>query len=562
MNVKSAKKTSKKKSQSPAAESKAMTTAEATVETMLAHGLDTVYALPGVHNDHLFDAFQRAGERMRVVHARHEQGAGYMALGAALSTGKPQAYAVVPGPGLLNSGAALLTAFSMNAPVLAMIGQIPADAIGRGLGHLHEIRDQAGIIRRLVDHSARIDAPKEASAKTAKAIQSMGTGRPGPAALECAMDVWGNAGAVGAIVPPSPPRAPKIDEDAVRKAAKLLGTAKRILIVTGGGAQDASLEVTLLSSMLQAPVLGYRRGRGVLDSRNPFSVTLPIGRDLWAEADAVLAVGTKLLEPMTHWGVDRDLKIVRVDADKNEPARLHKPAVALIGDATPVLRRLIDALARTNPRRPSRNDEMQERQAKVRQRLSKLAPQLAYLEAIRAELPEDGIYVDEVTQIGFAARLALPVYKPRTFLSPGYQDNLGWGFATALGVQHANPDTPVVSINGDGGFLYTSNEIATAVHHRIPLVAVVFVDGAFGNVRRIQEERFGNRLIASDLSNPDFVKYAESFGARGLRARNPDELRLALRESFARREPTVIEAPVGPMPSPWEFIHMPKVRGH
>ena len=562
MNVKSAKKTSKKKSQSPAAESKAMTTAEATVETMLAHGLDTVYALPGVHNDHLFDAFQRAGERMRVVHARHEQGAGYMALGAALSTGKPQAYAVVPGPGLLNSGAALLTAFSMNAPVLAMIGQIPADAIGRGLGHLHEIRDQAGIIRRLVDHSARIDAPKEASAKTAKAIQSMGTGRPGPAALECAMDVWGKAGADGAIVLPSPPRAPKIDEDAVRNAAKLLGTAKRILIVTGGGAQDASLEVTLLSSMLQAPVLGYRRGRGVLDSRNPFSVTLPIGRDLWAEADAVLAVGTKLLEPMTHWGVDRDLKIVRVDADKSEPARLHKPAVALIGDATPVLRRLIDALARTNPRRPPRNDEMQERQAKVRQRLSKLAPQLAYLEAIRAELPEDGIYVDEVTQIGFAARLALPVYKPRTFLSPGYQDNLGWGFATALGAQHANPDTPVVSINGDGGFLYTSNEIATAVHHRIPLVAVVFVDGAFGNVRRIQEERFGNRLIASDLSNPDFVKYAESFGARGLRARNPDELRLALRESFARREPTVIEAPVGPMPSPWEFIHMPKVRGH
>ena len=139
-----------------------MTTAEATVETMLAHGLDTVYALPGVHNDHLFDAFQRAGERMRVVHARHEQGAAYMALGAALATGKPQAYAVVPGPGLLNSGAALLTAFRMNAPVLAMIGQIPADAIGRGLGHLHEIRDQAGIIGRLVDHAARIDAPGEA----------------------------------------------------------------------------------------------------------------------------------------------------------------------------------------------------------------------------------------------------------------------------------------------------------------------------------------------------------------------------------------------------------------
>jgi acetolactate synthase-1/2/3 large subunit len=168
-----------------------MSTAEAAVATLIAHGLDTVYALPGVHNDHLFDAFQRAGEYLRVVHSRHEQGAAYMALGAALATGRPQAYAVVPGPGLLNSGAALLTAYGMNAPVLALIGQIPAAAIGRGFGHLHEIRDQAGIIARLVDHAARIDKPAEAPAKVAKAIASMQQGRPGPAALECAIDVWG-----------------------------------------------------------------------------------------------------------------------------------------------------------------------------------------------------------------------------------------------------------------------------------------------------------------------------------------------------------------------------------
>jgi acetolactate synthase-1/2/3 large subunit len=252
---------------------------------------------------------------------------------------------------------------------------------------------------------------------------------------------------------------------------------------------------------------------------------------------------------------------VRVDADADEPARLQKPKVALIGDAAPILRRLIDQLAKFNTRRTSRKEEMQERQAKLRERLAKLAPQLAFLSAIRAELPEDGIYVDEVTQIGFAARLALPIYRPRTFLSPGYQDNLGWGYATALGAQHARPDVPVLSINGDGGFLYTGNELATAIRHRIPLVAVVFVDGAFGNVRRIQQEQFGNRLIASDLANPDFVKYAESFGAAGRRARGPDELRVALQESFARREPTLIEVPVGALPSPWEFIHMPRVRG-
>ncbi len=165
-------------------------------------------------------------------------------------------------------------------------------------------------------------------------------------------------------------------------------------------------------------------------------------------------------------------------------------------------------------------------------RLAKLAPQLAFLGAIRTELPDDGIYVDEVTQMGFVARLAFPVYRPRTFLSPGYQDNLGWGFATALGAQDARRDVPVVSVNGDGGFLYTANELATAMRHKIPLTAIVFVDGAFGNVRRIQEERFGNRLIASDLANPDFVRFAESFGASAERAKTPEELRAALKRGF------------------------------
>jgi acetolactate synthase-1/2/3 large subunit len=308
-------------------------------------------------------------------------------------------------------------------------------------------------------------------------------------------------------------------------------------------------------------VLGYRRGRGVLDSRDPFSVTLPLGRELWGEADAVLAIGTRLFMQMSHWGIDKDLAIVRVDADPDEPARLHRPRSALIGNAAPVLRALIADLDKSNRRRAPRHDDMQERQAKWRTRLQTLTPQIAYLDALRAALPENGIFVDEVTQIGFVARLAFPVYKPRTFLSPGYQDNLGWGYATALGAQYARPDTPVLSISGDGGFLYTGSELATAMRHGIPLVAVVFVDGAFGNVRRIQQEQYGDRLIACDLTNPDFVRYAESFGVAGRRANNPNELRSALHQAFARREPALIEVPVGPMPSPWPFIHMPPVRG-
>jgi acetolactate synthase-1/2/3 large subunit len=538
------------------------TTGEAVVAALLAHGLDTIYALPGVHNDDFFDALARHADAIRTVHSRHEQGAAYMALGAALATGRPQAYCVVPGPGLLNSSAALLTAYGMNAPVLALFGQIPEEAIGRSFGHLHEVRDQAGIIARLVNWSARIRSPGEAPRLVAKAIQSMFIDRPGPAALECAINVWGRSGAARPVAPLRVPR-PPIDQDAIKAAAKRLGAAKRPLIVAGGGAQGASPEVTQLAQMLQAPVLSYRRGRGVLSDRDPMSVNLPLGHELWAEADVVLGVGTHLHVPLLHWGIDRDLAMIRIDADPHEPARIAKPKVALIGDAAPILRRLLDALPAHNARRPSRSEEMQERHARMQKRLKKLAPQLALLAAIRAELPDDGIFVDEVTQLGFAARLAFPVYQPRTFLSPGYQDNLGYGFATALGAQDARRDVPVLSISGDGGFLFTATEMATAMRHRIPLVTVVFNDGAFGNVRRIQEERYGNRLIASDLTNPDFVKFAESFGAAVVRATSPDALRSALKSAFARRDcPTLVEVPVGVLPSPWEFIVMGRVRGH
>src|SRR2546429_251478 len=179
-----------------------MTTAEATVAALIAHGLDTVYALPGVHNDPLFDALFKAADRIRTVHTRHEQGAAYMALGAALATGKPQAYTVVPGPGLLNSAAALLQAHGTNAPVLALIGQIAQAAIGRGYGHLHEIRDQAGIIARLVDFSARIRAPADAPGLVAAALRATQLGRPGPAALECAIDMWGRSAPMPSIAPP------------------------------------------------------------------------------------------------------------------------------------------------------------------------------------------------------------------------------------------------------------------------------------------------------------------------------------------------------------------------
>ena len=538
-----------------------MSTAEATVKTLLLHGLDTVYALPGLHNDPLFDAFYHAGERLRVIHPRHEQTAAYMALGAALATGRPQAFAVVPGPGLLNAGSALLTAYGMNAPVIGLVGQIPQADIDRGHGHLHEIHDQLGLMRHVTKWAERIRSPHEAPGLVSRAVWHATSGRPRPVALECAMDTWARQGEVTIPTRPLPLPAEDVDADAIDAAARILGAAERPMLVLGGGALDAGAEVTAIAELLEAPVCSYRRGRGVIPSSHRLAVDLPVGHRLWQDADAVLAVGTRFFIQNGTWGVDAGLKVVRIDIDPDEPDRLRKPDVALIGEAAAQLGALIAALGRYNRKRPSRAAELSGHRAWLAERLSRLEPQMSFLRAIRAALPEDGIFVDEVSQVGFASRVALPIEQPRTFLSPGYQDNLGWGFGTALGAKLAMPDRKVLAIAGDGGFLYQSGELATAVRHNIAVVVVVFDNGSFGNVRRIQQERYGNRLIASDLANPDFAKLAQSFGVAAFKATDAKELEAALHKAFALSAPALVWVPHGDMPSPWDMIMMPRVRG-
>ena len=535
-----------------------MSTAEAVVESLIVHGITTIFGVPGVHNDPFFDAVHRAGDRIRMVHTRHEQAAGYMALGAALASGKPQAFVVVPGPGMLNASAALLTAFAMNAPVLALVGQIPQAEIDRGFGHLHEIHDQLGLLSHITKHAARIRHAGEAGARVAEALAIACSGRKRPVALECAIDIWGRV-AEAPIPDPLPIVTPPLDQDALGRAAEILARAKRPLIVVGGGAMDAGAEVQALAERMEAPVVSYRRGRGVIPTTHRLALSLPQGHRLWKEADAVLAVGTRFFPYQTVWGLDDAIEVVRVDIDPEEAARFRSPTASVVADAAPALNALL-ALLPAAPR-PSREAELAPLRDRFAAELAKRQPQMGFLAAIRAALPEDGIFVEEVMQLGFAARLAFPVLGPRLHLSPGYQDNLGWGYGAALGAKIARPDRAVVAVIGDGGFLYQANELATAVHHGIAVVAVVFDDGAFGNVRRIQEQRYGNRLIASDLTNPDFVAYAKSFGAASFRAETPEALEAALRGAIALARPALIHVPVGPMADIWDLILLPRARG-
>ena len=535
--------------------SSSMTGGTALVRALTENGIDTVFGLPGIQLDGLFNAFYDARNSLRVINARHEQGTAYMAFGYAQSTGKVGAYAVVPGPGLMNTFAALSTAYGCNARVLALTGQIPSNTIGRGLGMLHEVPDQLGQMERLTKWSRRINHPSEVPAVMDQAFRELWSGRPRPVGIEMPLDQLHLKSPVGPITPTAAPEPPEPDPDLIAKAARMLGEASNPMIFVGGGAYEAAEEIRALAEMLQAPVVSYMNGKGVLDDRHPLSLHHPAGNRLWGDADVVISIGCRLQHERMTWGMDDRLGIIHLDIDPTELTRVAKPDVGIVADAAGGTRALLDKIPAHNRARPSRTDEMEALKAEFQAQFeAKIGPQMEWAAALRDALPEDGFLVDEFTQVAYACRIGFPTYAPRTLISPGYQGTLGYGYATALGVQVAHPDKQVLSINGDGGFMYTMPELATAVHHGINVVAVVFADGAYGNVMRMQKELYDNRVIGSEFTNPDFVKLAESCGALGLRATTPTELRKKIEEGFAAGRPTLIEVPVGEFPEPWPVI--------
>ncbi|MCE3247632.1 MAG: hypothetical protein K0R41_1457, partial [Geminicoccaceae bacterium] len=356
-----------------------------------------------------------------------------------------------------------------------------------------------------------------------------------------------------------PARQPDPDPDALERAAALLNAAKRPMIFVGGGAQGASAEVRALAERLGAPVVAGWMGQGVMDGRSELALNITAAHRLWPEVDVALAVGSRFQRVQMDWGLDKALNVIRIDLDPFEIARHARPEVALLADAGAALRALLPQI------RPGERASWRARVAATRADVQallrrELAPQLGFIDAIRGALPEDGILVEDLTQIGYVSRLAFPVHGPRQYITSGYQGTLGLAYPTALGAKIACPERAVVAIAGDGGFMYNVQELATAVQYGINVVAVVFNDNAYGNVKRIQRELYGNRVIASDLTNPDFVRLGESFSLSSQRANSPDELQAALERALARDEPALIEVPVGEMPSPWPYIILSRVR--
>jgi len=533
-----------------------MTGGEAIVESLIAHGVDTVFGIPGVQTYGLFDALYNARSRIRMVYPRHEQATGFMAFGFARTTGRPGVFTVVPGPGVLNTGAAICTAYGASTPTLCLTGQVPSDYLGLGMGHLHELPDQLATLRSLTKWAARIDHPAQAPSIIAEAFRQMREGRPRPVAVEMPWDVFTASVPVAAASPAASYAEIEPDPAQIEAAAQCLAGARNPMIMVGSGAQHASAEVGELAALLQAPVVSLRGGRGIVPDDHHLGFTCAAGFKRWAETDVLVGIGTRLELAWFRWPrLPRDLKIILIDID---PAQLPKlrPSIGIVGDARRAARELAERVLRTGPKRDSRRAEFEALKAGVRREIEVVQPHLAYLDAMRAVLPRDGFFVEEVCQSGFTSLFGFPVYEPRTFVSCGHQGTLGFGYSTALGVKIANPSKPVLSISGDGGFLFGVQELATAVQHRIAVVGVVFNNGSFGNVQRDQERSFDGRVIGSELRNPDFVRLAESFGMAGYRVGSPAALQATLAKAFAADAPALIEVPIDRAreASPWPFL--------
>jgi len=523
---------------------------------LAAEGVEHVFGIPGVQLDYASSGLAAYRDQIRFINARHEQTTTYAADGYARTTGRIGVALVVPGPGVLNAGSGLVTALACSSPVLLISGQIPTRGIGHGFGLLHEIPDQSGILETLCRASTLVTEPGKVPGAIHGAMVRLQQG-PGPVAVEIPPDVL-SATTDGGAIGPEPAGTPSPGADAdLGAAAELLMAAERPVIYVGGGGAvaDAWDELGELSTTLGAPLVSSANGIGSFDNRHPLAFLPLANKELLARADTVLFVGSRALEGngrALRTADDATLISLNHDPLAFGPPRSFDATIA--GDArtgTAALTSLLEG-----ERAPWLDDPDAVRD-RVSEQLSPLEPQLSYAAALRNAMPDEAILVTELTQVGYVARYTFPIRHRRSYLSPGYQGTLGYGYPTAIGAAVGNPDRPVVSINGDGGFGYGLAEMATVMNYEIPLIGIVFRDDAYGNVQRMHKQQFDGVHLGTELTNPDMLALAAAFGMTGYRAESPDELQATLSTAIEAREPCLIDVPIGITPDPWAIVTRP-----
>jgi acetolactate synthase-1/2/3 large subunit len=386
------------------------------------------------------------------------------------------------------------------------------------------------------------------------AMQELRRGRQRPVILEVPHAVLAGRGDVtfGEVAPFERPAA---GTAAIDEALALMSKAQRPLIWAGMGVHHAGAndKLTALAEAWHAPVVTRHSGKGAISDRHPLSlgfaeVRFPPLRRWIEERDLILAVGS------SYNFSQFNIPVIQIDID---PAQIAKDPkrLALVGDAGTVLEQLLAHAGRLQGERSApaedvKEDVTQEIAALLQARFDpsqQLQPQMGYMNAIRAALPDDAILVTDQTQLGYYSRNYYPVYAPRSFFITTRLWTLGAAFPMALGAKIAQPQRKVVAVMGDGGFLYNAQELSTAMKYQIPVVVVLFNDNAYGNVWRAQQEEYDGHILGTELHNPDFLQFAQSFGVPATRVHDAAALEQALRHSLDNEGPTLIEVPVGPM---------------
>jgi acetolactate synthase I/II/III large subunit len=537
-----------------------MTGGQAVIQALHREGVECVFGLPGVQIMGIYDAFYGQSD-IKLITVHHEQTTTYMADGYARVTGKPGVGLVVPGPGVQNASAALGTAYACSSPVLLLAGQVESYMLGQDKGALHEINDQLDIVRPVTKWCRRVLKAEDIPAAIHEAMRQMQTGRPRPTLVEVPPDVLAT---VADVVLPMPERYPPLSPDQanVMRAAELLATARKPLIWAGGGVilGDASEALRTLAEALGAPVATTPEGKGAISEDHPLALGVGYyghGAPSFAapRADVILAVGTRLTGQMRGpTAPTPPQRLIHLDVDPSVIGKNYPADVSLVGHAKPALQMLADAVRghRTSHERwPQQELEeiLRQNNAWVRQQ----APlQCEIIGELQKVLSDDAVVISGITNIGYWSHFALRVRRPRTYLGASYFATLGFAFPTALGAKVAAPHRQVISLSGDGGFMYALPELATAVQYGINVVAVVFADGAFGASNNDQRTRYLGRLVGTNFRNPNFVQVAEAFGAKGIRA-EPERLANALQEAFEANRPTVVEVPIPTLVPPFQI---------
>jgi acetolactate synthase-1/2/3 large subunit len=439
------------------------------------------------------------------------------------------------------------------------MSDVASALVGRDLGALHEIPNQIECFRPVTRWAEAITDAAAIPATIATAFELLRTGRPGPIAISIPNDLLGTR-----VETRVPPRAPGVRPPChvadVEAAARALADADRPLIVAGGGivAAGAERELTALARRLQAPVVTTVSGRGALDERDAlWHGVLPDRRataGALTAADVVLAVGTKLgHRSMEKLGVGLGgggQTLVHLDLDPGVIGRQYKTRIAIVGDARDGLARLVAALGSGPPRSRWDAGRLAALRADTGPRYT--AEVAAAIGALRRALPDDAVVVNDQTGLTYWMEHRFPVHAPRTFLYPTGSAVLGYALPAAIGAQLARPDRRVLAVAGDGGFMFSVAELATAVKYRLPIVVLVVNDGRFGAIKFLQETLYEGRWGETDLTNPDFVALARAFGAHAERVPDVAALEDAVRRALAADGPVLLELRLA-VPPPWEF---------